>query len=79
MILVSTMIIKKLQRLQLLSALSLLFLNSAQGKFLVPITISLGFGVLISAAAVLCVIPRLRLVAKDLIYIYVKTFHKKTT
>ena len=43
----------------------IIFETSAQAKFLVPMAISLGFGVLISAVAVLFVIPSLRLVAQD--------------
>jgi len=55
----------------------IIFETSAQAKFLVPMAISLGFGVLISAIAVLFVIPCLRLVVQDIKSVYVKAAHKK--
>lgn len=43
----------------------IIFETSSQAKFLVPMAISLGFGVLVSSVAVVFVVPALRLVAVD--------------
>jgi multidrug efflux pump subunit AcrB len=44
----------------------MIFETSAQARFLVPMAIALGFGVLLSAPVVLVLTPVLRLIAADL-------------
>lgn len=55
----------------------IIFETSSQAKFLVPMAISLGFGVLISSVAVLFVIPTLRMVMLDLRAYFVKATDQK--
>ena len=55
----------------------IIFETSAQARFLVPMAISLGFGVLISAVAILFVIPSLRLVMLDIKGLFTKPALKK--
>ena len=56
----------------------IIFETSTQAKFLVPMAISLGFGVLFSAIAIVFVIPALRLVSLDLANVFARKPGKRT-
>jgi multidrug efflux pump subunit AcrB len=57
----------------------IIFETSPQAKFLVPMAISLGFGVLVSSVAIMFVVPALRLVAIDVRALFAGSSAKKQT